>query len=97
MITSKARYVNLAYKSIYLLAISGISSHRETLISQTTRQGRVITKKGRSRKPSLDPFDFPILAEEKGNGKGKHPRRDRSIKLPNLISLERTNVVNEFR
>ena len=27
----------------------------------------------------------------------KHPRRDRSIKLPNLISLERTNVVNEIR
>lgn len=38
-----------------------------------------------------------ILAEEKGSRKEKHPRRDRSIKLPNLISLERTNVVNEFR
>ena len=79
-----------------LLVISGINLYRGALTSQTMRQRRVITKTDERGNHGLIHSIF-ILAEEKGNGKGKHPRRDRSIKLPNLISLERTNVVNEFR
>lgn len=99
MITSKARYVNLVYKNIYLLVISGISAHWETLISQTMRQGRVITKRDdRGNRRSIHSI-FPSWRRKKVTEKENIREEIVRLNYPTLFRsnarMSLTNFVND--